>query len=138
MGLEGLALLRGVENEFSIYLSEDEIKDVYTVGNLYNSLLCKLKPTRDCLTSKSFYRIRKAMTEALRLPRSSIGPSTFLDDLFDYKRIREQWSAVARECHLKLPRLRHTAMWKHWMQIASAVLSFVLSLASYRLLSLSL
>jgi hypothetical protein len=133
--MDTLILVRGLEEEFSIYLPNDELREVYTVGNLYNLLLRKLKPTPDCLTSKAFYRVRKGIIAALGLPRRSIRPATFLDDLFNEGCIREQWSAIARESGLKLPSLRHTAEWKHYMQMLSAVLSFVISLALTRVLS---
>jgi hypothetical protein len=110
MGLDGGGLVRHIEEEFSIYLSNDELMEVYTVGNLYNLLLRRLKPTPDCLTSQAFYRIRKALTATLGLPCRSIRPATFLDDLFSEEHIRDQWGAVARESGLKLPSLRHTPM----------------------------
>jgi hypothetical protein len=133
--MDSLVLVRCVEEEFSIYLPDDELTEVYTVGNLYNLLLRKLKPTPDCLTSKAFYRIRRAMTAVLGLPRRSIRPATFLDDLLNEKQIREQWSAIAHESGLKLPSLRHTVEWKHSVQMLSAVLSFVITLALTKVLS---
>lgn len=134
MGLDSLELVRRIEEEFSIYLPDDDLREVYTVGNLYNLLLSKLKPTPDCLTSKAFYRIRKDITSALGLPRRSIRPTTFLDDLFSENQIREQWSAIIYESRLKLPGLRHTAMWKHWMKILSAILSVAGTITLYKIL----
>lgn len=135
MGEGSLILIRGIEEEFSIYLPEDQLREVYTVGNLFNVLLQILKPTPDCLSSKAFYRIRTALTDVLGVQRRSVRPATFLDGLFNERQIRNQWTAVARESGLMLPSLCHTVMWKHWMQILSALLSFVIAVASYRFLS---
>jgi hypothetical protein len=135
MGEGSLTLIRGIEEEFSIYLPEDELLEIYTVGNLFSVLLRILKPTPDCLSSKAFYRIRTALTSVLGVQRRSVRPATFLDDLFNEGQIRHQWAAVARESGLRLPRLHHSAMWKHWMQILSALLSFVITVVSYKLLS---
>jgi len=67
--MNGLLLIRSIEEEFSIYLPNDELMEIYTVGNLYNLLLLKLKPTPDCQSSKAFYRVRRAMTTVLALPQ---------------------------------------------------------------------
>ncbi len=135
MGESQLVLIRLLEEEFSIYLPDDDLREVYTVGNLFNVLLRILKPTPDCLTSRAFYRIRRALTTVLGVPRRSLKPSTFLDDLFNEREIRHQWDSLSRESNLKLPSLRHTAIWKHWMQILSALLAFAVAVTSYRLLS---
>lgn len=135
MGFDSLELIRRIEEEFSIYLPEEELREVYTIGNLYNLLLRLLRPTPDCLTSKAFCRVRRAMINVVGTSRNSIRPSTFMDDLFDQKLIRQQWHALADKSGLQLPSLRHTAMWKHWMQIVSALLAFIVCLTSYKLLS---
>jgi len=135
MGPDSLELVRRIEEEFSVYLSDEKLRKVYTVGNLYNLLLSELKPNLDCLTGKAFYRIRTALTAVLGTSRRSVRPSTFLDDLFSEKLIRQQWSAFALECGLSLPRLRHTVMWKHWMQVLSAFLSFSGTVTLIRILS---
>jgi hypothetical protein len=135
MATDDVELVRHIEEEFSIYLPDDELREVYTVDNLYNLLLRKLAPAPDCLSSKAFYRIRKALIAVLGAQRRSIRPSTFLDDLFSKRRIRQQWSEIAHVSGLKLPPLHHTAMWKHWMQMLSAVLSLLITLALGRVIS---
>lgn len=127
--MNAVELVRCIEEEFSIYLPNDELRDVYTVGNLYNLLLRKLNATPDCLTSRSFYQIRRALTKILGIPRRSIRPTTFLDDLFDQMRTRKQWDSVVRESGLKLPRLRHTAVWQHWLQILAAAFALMMMVA---------
>jgi hypothetical protein len=136
IGSDQLDLIRRLEEEFSIYLPDDELREIFTVGNLYNLLLRKLKPTPDCSTSKAFYRIRRAITAVLGLPRHSIGPGTFLDDLFSEKQIREQWGEIGRESGLKLPNLRHTAVWRHWLETSSAFISIGIIVVLMRVLFL--
>jgi hypothetical protein len=135
VGPDSLELVRLIENEFSIYLPDDELNEVFTVGNLHELLVRKLKATPGCLTSKAFYRLRKAITGVLDLPRRSVRPATFLDDIFDEKHIREQWSSLTQESGLNLPRLRHAATWRLWMQILSAALSATTTITLVRILS---
>jgi hypothetical protein len=118
----GLELVRCVENEFAIYLSDEELSDIHTVGNLHNLLVQKLGATPDCLSARTFYQLRKAMVAVLGVARGTVRPTSFLDDIFDKKRIRAQWEELERESGLKLPKLRHNSGWKHSMlTIASFV-----------------
>jgi hypothetical protein len=125
MDEDALELVRRIEEEFSIYLPTEDLLEVYTIGNLYKLLVRLLKPTPDFLVGSAFFRLRTALAAVLEIPPRSIRPSTFLDDLIDQKRIREQWSAVASACGLVLPGLQHTTTWKLWMKWAATVPAFL-------------
>jgi len=133
--LDHANFVRLIENEFSIYLPDEELNEVFTVGNLHKLLVQKLKATPGCLTSKAFYRLRNAIMVVLGLPRQSIRPATFLDDIFDEKRIREQWNFLANASGLNLPGLQHAATWRLWMQMLSAALSAIATITLIVVLS---
>ena len=95
MGLDSVELLMRIEEEFSIDLPDEDVSKVHTVGELYEFVLSKLKTTPDCLSSKAFYRTRRALVDALGLPRRSIRPSTDLEPLFPTAHRKQLWSSVA-------------------------------------------
>jgi len=119
----GLELVRCVENEFAIYLSDEDLSDIYTFGNLHNLLVRKLGAAPDCLSAKAFYQLRKGMVAVLGVERGSVRPTSFLDDIFDKKRIRAQWEELERQSGLKLPKLQQNSGWKHSMRAMSCLVS---------------
>jgi hypothetical protein len=114
MGLDSVELVMRIEEEFSIDLPDAELESTRTVGDLYELVLSKLKMTlaADCLSSKAFYRTRRAIVDSLRLPRRSIRPSTPLDQLVPKQVRRAQWGKITKKIELNFPRLVHPKRWK--------------------------
>jgi acyl carrier protein len=106
MGLDVVALVMRTEDEFSITISDDEAAAAVTVGNLYRIVLAKLDVTPGCLTSKAFYRTRRALVDALGIPRRSIRPSTRLSPLLPDDTRRTQWDRIRNALGLAMPGLR--------------------------------
>ena len=119
MGLDGVELVLRIEDEFSILLSDEEAAAARTVGDLYELILSKIKTTPDCLSSKAFYRVRKALVDTLGIPRRSIRPATDLEPLFPRTQRKVLWSAVSDAVGLSIPRLQYSNAWKsRFIQIA--------------------
>ncbi len=138
MGLDSVELLMRIEEEFSIDLPDEDVSKVHTVGELYEFVLSKLKTTPDCLSSKAFYRTRRALVDALGLPRRSIRPSTDLEPLFPTAHRKQLWSSVADAIGLTIPRLQFPRIWKsRFIQIAM-IFSTVLLLSAGIALHISL
>jgi len=106
MGLDAVEIVMRTEDEFSITISDEEAETAATVGDLYRIVLAKLNVAPGCLTSRSFYRTRRALVEVLGVPRHSIRPSTRLAPLLSDQMRREQWSELGHDLGLKMPALR--------------------------------
>lgn len=106
MGLDAVELVMRTEDEFSITLSDDEAAAALTVGDLYRTVLAKLDVTPGCLTSKAFYTTRRAIVDALGVPRRSIRPSTRLSPLLPDETRRRQWQLIRHNIGLSVPELR--------------------------------
>ncbi len=111
MGLDSVELVLRIEEEFSIELPDPEIRDIRTVGELYRLVLSKVESTPSCLSSKAFYRVRRALVECLSLPRRAIRPSTSLDSLLPRSQLAKEWQRVADHSGLALPPLKRRRRW---------------------------
>jgi len=112
MGLDVVELVLRVEETFGIDLPDDELQSVRTVGDLYQLVLSKLDGGDVCLSSRTFYRVRKAMTELLDVPSRSIRPATELQSLLPKSIRREMWMRIAEKTALNLPALEYPS----WFQ----------------------
>ena len=93
MGLDGVALVLAIEEEFGIDIADRDLERMLTVGDIHKHLVKHLSktPTKRCLTQKVFYQLRRAVMENYRLSRSSITPDTKLSDFLSEKEIEEGW-----------------------------------------------
>ena len=60
-----------------------------------------------CLTSRSFYRLRRELTKLLSLPRRNVTPKTELGSLIPQERRREVWRALLSS-GIQLPSLQRS------------------------------
>ena len=65
MAPDDLDLVLRVEDEFSIYISDDEVTAIHLAGDIYRLVLGKLEPSASCLGGRAFSRTRKALAGAL-------------------------------------------------------------------------
>jgi acyl carrier protein len=111
MGLDTVELVMRIEEEFSIDLPDAELENVRTVGDLYQVVLDKLETTPSCLSSKAFYRVRRALVECLNLSRRVVRPSTLLDSLMPRASLIQHWQKIADHTGLALPALKRRRNW---------------------------
>jgi acyl carrier protein len=126
MGLDAVEIVMRTEDEFSITISDDEAEIAMTVGDLYRVVLAKLDVTPGCLTSRAFYRTRRALINALGVPRHSIRPSTRLALLLPDETRKKQWEQIRRDLGLVIPGLRipsvtKQGVYKSVLAVASTV-----------------
>jgi len=93
MGGDGTDLFIAVEDAFQIHFTDEEARDAYTVGALYDLVVAKLDGpcSKRCLTSWAFYRTRRGIVETLGIDRRQIRPATPLEDLLPRDGRRENW-----------------------------------------------
>jgi acyl carrier protein len=108
MGLEIVELIMDVEDAFGIQIADQEASQIITIGELYQTILDKLKQARsgECMTAKAFYRLRRGLSELSAQPRRAIRPDTPLEALVPSHRRRRYWSDLSRLLGVRLPPLR--------------------------------
>jgi len=108
--LSDVELVMALEETFGPDALPDEGDDddrFATVGDLKRAILARvaLVPGSDCATQRAFYRLRRAVCEALSVPRSAVRPGTRWRDLrFPWGR-RIGWCAIGRRVRKSLPDL---------------------------------
>jgi len=58
MGEDGAELILTIEGASQIHIADEEVSDVFTVGELHNLVISKLprQDSKRCLTSAAWYR----------------------------------------------------------------------------------
>jgi hypothetical protein len=125
VGQDEAELVQCIEDEFGISISEDEALRARTAGAVYRLVLRKLEQTSSLLSARALYVTRKALAEALGVPRRSIGPGTRLDHLLPPATRVEQWKQIVERAGLRFPRLSHSRQLKDLVMLASMAISSV-------------
>lgn len=118
MGLDGIELVMAVEESFQLKFEEETLSEITTVGDLYQLILKSLTQLNQlghsnktgCLTSHTFYQLRKALINKSGIPRCQLFPKQKMVTLFPKPKRRTQWKAFAKELGLQLPEL-HRPIW---------------------------
>ncbi|WP_343667213.1 hypothetical protein [Chitinophaga sp.] len=76
-----------IEAYFRIKFYDEELRRIFTFGNLCDLIINKLeeKETNDCTKQQAFYRIRKALIEGQLFDKNMLSPNTSLEDIFPLK-----------------------------------------------------
>lgn len=101
--------MAAIQDSFSIQFGE-EGPFPKTVGELCDRVIEKLKGARTskCLTSITFYRVRRALVAGLELDRNGVAPSAMLAPLLARgPGRRRQWKDLERRTGLRFPALTH-------------------------------
>jgi acyl carrier protein len=119
MGFEQLDMIIRTENNFGIAFDDAELIKISTVGEFYQLILSKLSPGNStiCLTSHTFYRIRKVLMDVFGLPRHSIKPIVRLENIIPKAFIYLHWKNLEIKLGLKLPTLQRP----QWMETLFSV-----------------
>jgi hypothetical protein len=107
MGLDSLEIVLEVEDTFGISIPDEDAARLTTVGMLYDYVLVhRFHGKQDaCLTSMTFYKLRRGLMLVLQLPRNAIRVSTELTAIIP-KRRRRTWRAIEKATGYRLPFLR--------------------------------
>ena len=138
MGMEFEEIILGIEKEFKISITDEEAEDIYelNLGGLWNFIFQKISGRivvpGVCLSSRVFYKMRRAMVESLGMRRNSISPRNELEEMFPEYIRTFQWERLSSETGLRLPMLqcpRSTEEYIHatsWGMLLSGLFSIVL------------
>lgn len=107
MGLDVVELVMRIEEEFAITIEDEEASFIETVGQLHFCVLGKLGLTapHDCISSATFYQLRRALVSSSGSSRRSIRPSTPTELLLSSLNRRQQWRTLSDTTGAKLPAL---------------------------------
>src|SRR5689334_22879282 len=99
MGLEVLEVVFATEQRFGIKLSNEELTNVLTPGDLLRLVLSHLqpRPRRVSALVTHFYAIRRAVTKNLHLEPRAIRPSTRIDAVVSRRGRRALWHVMSAE-----------------------------------------
>jgi acyl carrier protein len=106
MGLDSVELVLTVEEAFAFSIPDQDAAGLDTVGKLYDYVIAHRFQSEHegCLTSVTFYRIRRALVSVLQIPRKDVRVSTELSRLIPARR-RSVWRKIAKAATLRLPEL---------------------------------
>lgn len=107
LGEDTWELFEAMEASFGVELGDYHLLCGITVKELADRI-CEqgdFSPGDICLSSASFYRLRRAFMEVLDVPRERIRPSTSLLDLVPWWRRRDCWCAIEKATGWSMPRL---------------------------------
>lgn len=153
MGLEGVELVMEFEDEFGLQIPDDVAEKMPSVRDVVEYVHAELSRTlpqaEACLTSRSFYRLRRELIKLVSLSRREITPKAELGSVIPQEQRRDLWQALL-SCGLQLPSLQRSSatVWtasiivsacaaslavvtrEPWFLLAALPLWFVASLAT--------
>ena len=126
MGMDIVDMVLDVEERFGISLSDVECQNVVTVNDLYRLVLSKLgnADQTKCLTSATFYRIRKVIAEVLSVDKRTLKLDTQLRELLPIEKRKALWVIISQKLTLKLPELWRGPGWEPTL-IGTPLLSLI-------------
>ena len=107
MGLDSVELVMAVEDTFGFSIPDQDAAGLDTVGKLYEYILAhRFHGKREaCLSSITFYKLRRAMMSVLQIARNDVRVSTELSAIIPKHR-RRVWQALEKATGFRLPQLR--------------------------------
>lgn len=126
-------LVLEVEDVFGFSIPEEDVIGLTTLGKLYDYVIAhRFRAKQDaCLTSVTFYKIRRALMSVLKIPRDAVRVSTELLAIIP-KRRRKTWRAIEKTTGFRLPYLRRP----RWVVTTATVAAVALGIATPVLLGL--
>ncbi|HEY7087628.1 MAG TPA: acyl carrier protein [Tepidisphaeraceae bacterium] len=98
MGLDAVELVMAFEDEFGIEIPDEPASRMLTVDDTVRYVVARLAeksaPVDVCQTARSFYRLRRELTNRFDRPRGAIRPDVAIGQLVP-ERSRGQWSKIA-------------------------------------------
>jgi acyl carrier protein len=107
MGLDLVEMVIQVEDTFGFSIPNEDIEHILIMGKLYDYVLAhRFHGKQDaCLSSMTFYKVRRALMSVLQVERKEVRVSTELSALMSKQR-RKTWQAIEKLTGFRLPPLR--------------------------------
>ena len=133
MGLDSVELVLEVEDAFGFSIPDEDAAGLTTVGKLYDYVLThRFRGKQDaCLSSMTFYKLRRGLMLVLQVPRNSVRVSAELSAIIPKHR-RRTWRAIEKATGFRLPFLRRPG----WVVTLGALAAVGLGVATSALLRL--
>lgn len=128
MEFEGVELILRLEDEFSINISDDEAMTARTVGEVCDLVMEKLRTDSSRASNMALFRTRRAVVDALEMPRRSVWPSTWLEPLLPRPTRIERWKQIEDHLGAQFPGLIHSNRWRDGFILLSMLLATLLVL----------
>jgi acyl carrier protein len=124
MGLDIVEMVMEIEERFGIEIEDDALMQIRTVGDMHVFLMSKLQ--RDaarpmpCLSSRTFYRLRRAMMAELGVARNVIRPKVPVDAILRREDLEHRYRQLELATGLTLPELRYPTWTRVLLFLGSA------------------
>jgi hypothetical protein len=108
MGLDTVEVIMRIEEAFDITIPDEDAEKIQTIGDAERYLINRIQVEGDsapCLSSATFYRLRRALMEVCGVDRDCIRTSTRVEDLIPEDVRRTQWHRLGAALGLSLPEL---------------------------------
>ena len=125
MGLDSVELVLTLEESFGFSIPDGDAAELATVGKLYDYILTHRFQGKQeaCLSSVTFYRIRRAMMSVLQISRKDLRLSSDLNILIPRRR-RLTWRNLEQATALHFPDLVRPA----WITLLASMITICLCL----------
>jgi acyl carrier protein len=122
MGLDYVELVLEVENAFGFSVPDEDVAGLDTVGKLHDYVLAHRFCSKQdvCLTSMTFYKLRRGLMSVLQIPRDSVRVSTELSAIIP-KRRRRTWRALEKATGFRFPFLQRPTWFVRLAMLAAVV-----------------
>lgn len=120
-----MGVIQQIEDAFSISISEEEARRARTAGDLHRLVLAKIGKRTVRISTTALYVTRRAISEALGVPRHTILPQTRLDELLPSANRAKPWADVAQSANVHFPWLLYTRQWKDRIMLISMAIAAV-------------
>ncbi len=117
MTSQSAAITRAIGSAFGIRISEDDIRESRTLGDLSAHIRGRLADSSRDQHEKAIisYQLRLGLRESLGVASATVSAETRLDSLFPRSNRSKQWHALADAAQLNLPSLTHP----RWLAIGA-------------------
>jgi hypothetical protein len=135
MGLDLVELVMEIEEAFGMSIPDRDAAGLETVGQVYDYILeHRFQGKQEaCMSNITFYKIRRALTSVLHIPRNDVRVATALENLIPDRR-RRSWFDLEKSIHLRLPKLKRP----FWVILIATLVTFGLGIAAFFLLFMKL
>lgn len=99
MDVDPAEVVMELEETFGICIPDQDTEHIRTVGQLINYVTSKVGSVRTaaCLTSRTFYQLRRALMAAMPMDRRNVHPASDLEALIPPRRRRAVWKQLWKQ-----------------------------------------